>query len=293
MTVWITGARGMLGTEAMAAFRDAGADCEGTDAELDITDMAAMLAFAKGRRIERIVNCAAYTAVDGSERERDLAFRVNGSGASNAAAVANRIGAGFIHISTDYVFDGKSPRPYREDDPAGPISVYGQSKLEGERMALAAKSDSIIIRTSWLFGKDGQNFARTMLRLFRERDEVRVVDDQRGCPTYAKDLAAAIARISLRPGAGTREGIYHFCNSGETTWYSFAKAILEDARELGLVKKEVRIVPITTAEYPAKARRPMFSTLDCAKIARDFGIIQRPWREALRDCLARMKEAGI
>lgn len=269
----------MLGSEVAAECKRLGLDFFGSGSEVDISDAIALRNFVEGKDIGFIINCAAYTAVDRAEQETDLAFRINSTGAGNLARMAKKLGAGLIHVSTDYVFDGESERPYRTDDEPSPASAYGRSKLEGERAVLSAYPEAAIIRTEWLYGRGGHNFVATMLRLMGSRDEVRVVDDQRGSPTLADDLARAI--VGIVDSGRSAEGIYHFTNSGETTWYGFAAEIYRLASQHGLIRKEVKLIPITTAEYPTPAKRPAYSVLDCSRFAQDFGIVPRPWVEAL------------
>jgi dTDP-4-dehydrorhamnose reductase len=231
-----------------------------------------------------IVNAAAYTAVDKAEADRDAALAVNGFGAGAAARAAARLGAPIIQLSTDYVFDGAATRAYREDDPTAPINFYGRSKLAGEEAVSAATSNHVILRTSWIYASEGQNFLRTMLRLAGDRDEIRVVADQHGTPTSARDLAAAIEQIARNLVAGPNEaslrGLFHLTNSGVTTWAGFATEIFAMSAALG--GPHARVIPIATADYPTPARRPTRSQLDIAKIARNHGIRPREWRQALQ-----------
>jgi len=273
----------MLGSEVVAQCKRHELDFIASDSEVDISDAIALRDYAEGKDIDFIVNCAAYTAVDRAEQETDIAFRVNSTGAGNLARMAKRLGARLIHISTDYVFDGKSDRPYRTDDEPSPASAYGQSKLEGEKAVLSACPEAAIIRTEWLYGRGGNNFVTTMLRLMGGRDEIRVVDDQRGAPTLSDDLARAIVEIVRSHKKANN--IYHFTNSGETTWYGFALEICRLATQRGLVKREVKLVPIHTADYLRPAVRPVYSVLDCSRIADEFGIVTRPWNEALEGYL--------
>jgi dTDP-4-dehydrorhamnose reductase len=273
----------MLGHEVVAECKRLGMDLFDSDAEVDISDAIALRDFVEGKDVGFIINCAAYTAVDRAEQETDIAFRINSTGAGNLAKVAKRLDAGLIHVSTDYVFDGRSDRPYRVNDEPSPVSAYGQSKLEGERAVLSANPAAAIVRTEWLYGRGGSNFVATMLKLMGSRDEIRVVDDQRGSPTLADDLARAIVgMMSSQKGAS---GIYHFTNSGDTTWFGFASRIYEIASKRGLINREVRLVPIATADYPLPATRPAYSVLDCSRLAEEFGIVARPWDEALEDYL--------
>ncbi|MBX9682195.1 MAG: dTDP-4-dehydrorhamnose reductase [Hyphomicrobium sp.] len=236
---------------------------------------------------EIVVNAAAYTAVDKAEDEPDLARAVNADGAGAAAAAAAEIGAPIIHFSTDYVFDGSASRPYDENDPTGPLGVYGQSKLDGERMVSAANSRHVILRTAWVCSPDGTNFVKTMLRLAAERPRLRVVDDQRGSPTFADDLAAVVLQIIPRIGAQSATehafGIFHVASSGETTWCQFARAIMVGAQQRGA--PHVPIDGITTADYPTKARRPAYSVLSTEKLRRVHGVRLPHWEAALSGCL--------
>ena len=221
--IWLIGNKGMLGTELAGALAVSALEFAGSDREVDILDPAAIQAFAKGKKVEWIVNCAAYTAVEKAEDEVELCTRLNAHGPENIARAAGKLGAKLVHISTDYVFDGSGTRPYVEDDPVAPIGVYGRTKAEGEARLRAACTRHVIVRTAWLYGKHGPNFVHTMLRAMREKEKIGVVADQRGTPTYAADLAAAIVTIirAPRPVFGT----FHFTDLGETSWYEFAVAI--------------------------------------------------------------------
>ena len=223
-----------------------------------------------------VVNTAAYTAVDRAEEQRDLAFAVNAAGAGRLAEACAARGIPFVQISTDYVFDGSSPRPYREDDATGPINVYGASKLAGERAVVAA--GGVVMRTSWVFSSTGANFVKTILRLATERPELRIVADQRGCPTHA----AEVARMALAL-VGQPTGIYHACGDGPTTWHGFAEAIVLAARARRSLAC-ARVVPIATADYPTPARRPLMSILDTAKV-RALGIVPAPWTIGLQQAI--------
>jgi dTDP-4-dehydrorhamnose reductase len=233
-----------------------------------------------------IINAAAYTAVDKAETEPERCFFVNRDGAGRLAEAAWRRKVPFIHISTDYVFDGQKSSPYREDDGTAPLGVYGRSKLEGEQAVLAAHPEALILRTSWLYSPFGSNFVKTMLQLSESRPLLRVVDDQRGCPTSAHDLAAALLDIVpqlFEACAERRAGIYHLSGTGQTTWFGFATQILAN------IKKRGRRIPalkaITTADYPTLAQRPANSALDCAKVECAFGIKLPPWSASVADCI--------
>jgi dTDP-4-dehydrorhamnose reductase len=237
-----------------------------------------------------IVNAAAYTAVDPAEAEPGRAFRINCGGAALLADAAARHGIPFIHISTDYVFDGRKRLLYREDDVPAPLNVYGSSKLAGEATVLKTCPWTAVIRTSWVYSPYGQNFVRTMLRLSETQSVVRVVDDQRGTPTSAADLADAILVIAERlQSANGRDdaGIYHLAAEGETSWYGFAAAIFTSLARRG--RQIPKLQPITTAEYPTPARRPRNSCLDSSKAERTFGVRLPPWRSSLEACLDQLE----
>lgn len=272
MKVIVTGAGGQLGRELL---RRAPADWEVFGlgrAELEITDAEQARQVVREIHPDVIIHAAAYTAVDRAEEEPKQAFAVNAYGARNIAVEAEEIGARLCYISTDYVFDGEAERPYREYDPTGPNTVYGQSKLAGEQMVTALTRRHFIVRTSWLYGAHGQNFVKTMLRLAEEGRQPRVVNDQTGSPTYAADLADFLIRLV----ATNSYGIYHASNAGQCTWYEFARAIFEEALA------SVRALPCRTEEYPRPAPRPRYSVLDSlAMRCSGFGEL-RPWREALR-----------
>jgi len=240
------------------------------------------------------INCAAYTAVDRAESEKDQAFLVNGKAAGILAAICREHNCRFIHISTDYVFDGMASSPYREDAKTNPQSVYGASKLDGEKRVSEENPESIIIRTSWVYSQFGKNFVKTMLRLMSEKEEIRVVNDQLGSPTYAADLAEAILQIirtQSNPDSrlrtpdstpGSSSCIYHFSNSGITSWYDFAVEIKE------LTKSSCKINPIPTSQYPTPAKRPAYSVLDKTKIQQTFGVKLYDWKESLARCIGRI-----
>jgi dTDP-4-dehydrorhamnose reductase len=285
----VTGASGQLGRElcgcapaqgfAVAAF---------PRAELDIGDPDAVGRAVAGAAA--VVNAAAYTAVDLAEEERDLAFRVNADGPRHLARACAARGLPLIHVSTDYVFDGEKQGAYVEDDAVGPINVYGASKEAGERAVREELDRHVILRTSWVYGAHGRNFVRTMLRFAAERDEFDVVADQHGCPTAAGDLADAILAVarSLTAGEGT-PGTYHFAGAGATTWHGFAEGVIELCLPVG--QRRPRLVPIPASAFPRPARRPANSVLECRKIRQDFGIVPRPWREALAEVGRELRRA--
>jgi dTDP-4-dehydrorhamnose reductase len=257
--------------------------------ELDISDNKAVHSIVSAAAPKVLINAAAYTAVDKAESEKDRAFAVNRDGPGHLAAVCAARDIPLVHISTDYVFDGASGEPYVEEDFTSPLGVYGESKLAGEAAVRAFLDRHIIMRTAWVYGVHGNNFVKTMLRLGRERDLLRVVDDQRGSPSFAGDLADALLVLARRLRDETLPeeayGTFHYTGGGAVTWHGFAERIFDIAApQLG---RRPTVEPITTAEYPTPAKRPANSVLDCSKIARIHGIMQRPWQEALQEMLAK------
>lgn len=256
-----------------------------THGDVDISDAAAVRAIIDRLRPSVIVNAAAYTAVDKAESDVERVFAVNGQGAGNLALAAQLQGSTLIHISTDYVFDGRKREPYVEDDPVSPLNVYGRSKLAGEQRVIAGCERHIILRTAWVCGTHGSNFVRTMLRLAGERELVRVVADQRGTPTSAGDLAAAIFEIITSLSEGHEAfGKFHLTNSGATTWHGVAAHIFAWLTASG--RTTPRLDAITTAEYPTPAARPSCSILNCGRIFQAYGVALRPWERALDDILS-------
>ncbi len=278
--IWLIGNKGMLGSDVEEMLKEKKLQYAATDLEVDITDIASLRSFVRDKTFEWIINCSAFTAVDRAEDEPEKAFQVNAQGPLNIAEVAKQISAKLIHISTDYVFDGEKDGVYTEDDIPNPMCVYGKSKLEGEKNIQSGFDDYIIIRTAWLYGKNGKNFVNTMLKLFDEQDSVKVVSDQYGSPTYTKDLAVAILQIVQFPKS--EFGIYHFTNDGKTSWYDFAKSIYKYGNEYDLVKGQVNITPIKTEEYPKIAKRPQNSYLSKEKIKRVFNLDIRNWKDGLK-----------
>ena len=284
--ILVTGANGQLGKEFRAlAINETGFDFHFLSRdELPIHDFERVKSFFAEYRPAFCINCAAYTAVDKAESEQDLAYLVNAESVAVLAEVSKQYGTGFIHISTDYVFKGDSPEPYKEDSQTGPISVYGSSKLKGEIMTVANNPDSIIIRTAWVYSEFGHNFVKTMIRLMKERKELNVVNDQVGAPTYAADLAKAI--IAIIKSNKWQPGIYHFSNKGRISWYDFAVEIKE------LTGSECKLNPIPTSQYPTPAKRPAFSLLDTSKIQSVYGINIPDWKLSLKKCLDHLKQAS-
>ena len=289
MKLLVTGRNGQVATsllERAAVHPEIGVVALGRP-ELDLEQPASVEAAILKARPDAVVNAAAYTAVDKAESEPERAYAANRDGAGAAARAAAKLGVPFIHLSTDYVYPGGKPDPYVESDETGPTSIYGKSKLEGEQAVLAAHPEALIFRTAWVFSPFGANFVKTMLRIGKDRDVVRVVDDQHGNPTSAIDIADAILRIAPRLAAGREAGgIYHLCGSGSTTWCGFARAIFQESGKRG--GPAPRVEAITTAEYPTPARRPANSRLAMTAFTSRFGFELRPWPEATAETVARL-----
>ena len=286
MNVLVTGAGGQLGSE----LRDLVSAYPGFTfhffdrAALPLDDAALVEEAFDRVRPQVCINAAAYTAVDKAESEREQAYAANAVAVGQMAALCKRHGALLIHVSTDYVFDGQGTHPYRETDPVDPLGVYGASKLEGERLALAAHDRVVIVRTSWVYSYYGKNFIKTMLRLLREKESIGVVADQVGRPTYAADLAAALLDVAgaYEVGSDARfHGIYHYADKGAISWFDLASAVKE------IIGAPCVIRPLTTAEYPTPAKRPAYSVLDTHRIETTFGLAIPDWKDSLRRCLAR------
>jgi dTDP-4-dehydrorhamnose reductase len=243
--------------------------------DLDIRDASAVETAIGSAAPCVVINAAAYTTVDGCEERAQLAREVNARGAGNLAAACARHRCRLVHVSTDFVFDGAKREPYLPDDRVNPLSVYGRTKAEGEALVREALADHVIVRTSWLFAVHGTNFMRTILRLADERSALNVVDDQMGCPTYARDLARALLVV----GVSNCRGTYHFCNSGECSWHGFAEEILRQAGRATPVR------PLASAQLNRPAARPAYSVLDTRTLESDTGVRPRPWQEALAECL--------
>ncbi|WP_413741254.1 dTDP-4-dehydrorhamnose reductase [Sodalis sp. RH15] len=284
MKILLTGAKGQLGR----CFQDripADWQVKATDSDsLDITDISQVEKVITEFKPDLVVNAAAYTAVDKAENEPQLARLINAIGPENLAIVTKRVNAFFVHVSTDYVFDGSSSLPYNEAAATHPLSVYGLTKLEGERAVLGIYPQAIIIRTAWVFSEYGNNFVKTMLRLARERESLSIVNDQRGCPTYAGDIAQAIIQLYCQKTTG---GIYHFCGDREVSWKEFTEEIITIAETQKLIPRRPQIKGISTSEYPTAAHRPAYSTLDCNKIE-SYGIYPSDWATALITCISKL-----
>ncbi len=299
MKLLVLGASGQVGFELVRALAPLGEvvaatrTADGKRIEADLAQPASLASALDAVRADIVVNAAAYTAVDRAEDEPALADRVNHLAVGEIGRWARQSGARIVHYSTDYVFEGSATTPYREDDPTAPLGVYGRSKLAGEQALRASGAPHLLLRTAWVYGARGHNFLRTMLRLAAERDEIRVVADQIGAPTPARviaDTTAAMIRRWLAEGERL-DGTYHVVTRGQTSWFAFAEAILRGARERSLIPALPRIVPITTADYPTRARRPAYSVLDGARLERAFGLQLPEWASALAAVLDELAAA--
>ena len=251
--------------------------------ELDIGSQESVLKKVQEISPDYVINAAAYTAVDKAETEQENAFKVNTIGASYLANAAREISARLIHLSTDFVFDGTKSTPYKPDDPVAPLSVYGKTKAEGEKLVINQyAANSIILRTSWVYSVTGRNFVKTMLNLMKESNELRVVVDQVGSPTWSKGLALTIWAMVTN---NIHAGIYHWSDAGVTSWYDFAVAIYEEARAINLVERQISFIPIPTSKYPTPAKRPYYSVLDCSETNKIWSVQSEHWRTALRKML--------
>ena len=280
MRLFIAGADGQLGSDVVRLLSPTVEVTARVMDELDVTDRAALRREVEASHPDVVINCAAYTAVDRAETEQDAAYRVNVLGAHNVAQAARRVGARVVYFSTDYVFDGRATEPYDEEAPTGPLSVYGRTKLQGEQATREANPDHLILRLAWLYGSTGHNFVRTILRLAREKDQLRIVDDQVGSPTFTEDVVHQLW-TAIEEGCS---GTYHCVNAGQASWYAFADHIVH---RLGL---NVPVIAIHTEDYPTPARRPAWSVLADRKFALEQLNGMRPWEDALDDCLLRYRE---
>jgi len=294
--ILLTGATGQVGGELLRVLGPLGEVVAPARSTMDLADAASVRATIRAVRPRWIVNPGAYTAVDKAESEPELAYAVNAEAVRTMGEEARAIGAGVIHFSTDYVFDGSGSVPYMETDATGPVSVYGASKLAGEEALAASGAGHMIIRTSWVYGGRGKNFLLTILKLAREREQLRVVGDQHGAPTWSRDLAEMTAQVIGRceltaAGRDVAEvlaeasGVYHATSRGETTWHGFAAEAVRLRRQRELGVRFAEIESITTAEYPTPAKRPVNSRLNCDKLAQRFGWTMMDWRESLREVL--------
>ena len=282
--VLLIGAKGQVGQELQVTLPQLGEVISIGREELDLTNSEKISQLIREIHPDYLVNASAYTAVDKAETEPDLAYSINATAPKIMAEAAEKIQAKFLHISTDYVFDGRKNTPYLETDLTNPLGVYGQSKLRGEEEIKTVNSQAIILRTAWVYGSYGKsNFVKTMLRLGKEREELKVVVDQVGSPTWAKDIAAAITQLLINVDNPTV--IYNFTNSGIASWFDLTKAIFEEAKISGIPLKIQRVIPITTAEYPTPAVRPAYSVLSGQKISQQLGYIPPYWRDSLKAML--------
>jgi dTDP-4-dehydrorhamnose reductase len=284
----VTGANGQVGQElrVLAAAFPAFEFVFTTQENMPINDEAAVQKMFAAHAPAYCINCAAYTAVDKAESEQDLAFAVNAEGTRILAAACKNYKTRFIHISTDYVFNGQSPVPYKEEAATDPVNMYGASKLKGEQLCLQTNPDAVIIRTAWVYSSFGKNFVKTMMKLMQDRPAINVVNDQVGAPTYAADLAKGMLQIvanSQQAAANWHPGIYHYSNQGRISWFDFAVAIKE------LTGSACTVNPIPSEQFPTPAKRPSFSLLDTGKIQKTFQITIPEWKDSLRECIRLLK----
>ncbi|MBI3211365.1 MAG: dTDP-4-dehydrorhamnose reductase [Simkania negevensis] len=282
MRIWIVGKQGMLSQSFQRILSQKGIDFFATSrSEVDLTRPAAVQEHFERQPFTHIINCAAYTAVDLGEIEEEKAFLVNSRGVEILAALAKEKGKKILHFSTDYVFDGTKGSPYEEKDLCSPLSVYGKTKRLGEEKLLLIYPESCIIRTSWLFGKEGNHFVKTIIRLMREKETLNIVSDQRGRPTFSDDLVLASLELLLLD----RSGLFHFANQGETSWFEWAQEVYAKLQEKNISLRCTSLVPITTKEYGAKAPRPLYSVLSTKKIEPLLSSKMRHWKESLQECM--------
>lgn len=287
MKVLITGARGQVGHELMHSAPEWAIVSGFSSRELDITDKSSVMAVCYALQPNIIINAAAYTLVDKAESESDMAFAVNSEGVDNLGMIAAEFDIPILHISTDYVFDGVKKKPYSESDACYPQSIYGKSKLAGEQLLIARTHKNIIIRTSWVFGCQGNNFVKTMIKLGREREVLRIIHDQVGCPTSARSIAKTLWDMAEIYYNHRRLpwGIYHFCNREQCSWYEFACAIFDEAVKQGILAQAPIIEPILTKEYPLPAKRPKFAVMSSKKLVDNFQLPLFSWKAELRNML--------
>jgi dTDP-4-dehydrorhamnose reductase len=283
MKIWIIGANGMLGQDLVAELRNYDYEIFATDREIDITNKNALEEFALSKEFDIIVNCAAYTAVDKAEDDTENAMALNGTAVKNIAEIAAKLNAKLIHISTDYVFDGTKDIALTEDMPTNPIGEYGRTKLVGEEAVKESAKKYFIIRTAWLYGKNGKNFVDTMLKLMNEKSELGVVADQWGPPTRTTDLADVIGAIIQ--SNSKNYGIYHYSGEGKTNWFLFASKIYELGKKFGLISNDCKINALNSEQYPTRAKRPQFSLLSKEKIKTEFFLEIPKWEDTLREYL--------
>jgi dTDP-4-dehydrorhamnose reductase len=285
----VTGASGQVGGELIQTLAPLGTVIAPLREEMDLADSVSVRHFIRKTKPDWMVSAGAYTAVDKAESERDLAFAINSEALGVIGEEARALGASVLHYSTDYVFNGQGTRPYVESDPTGPLGVYGESKLAGEQALLASGANALVFRTSWVYGATGKNFLRTILRLARERSELRIVNDQHGAPTWSRDLARMAAHVIARCHSASQSssfrGVYHAAGAGETTWAGFAEEAIRQLRQREPLAKLATVTGIPTSEYPTTAARPANSRLNCGKLEAAFAWKMMDWRESLRNVL--------
>ncbi|HBD94260.1 MAG: dTDP-4-dehydrorhamnose reductase [Spirochaetes bacterium GWF1_31_7] len=278
--IWVIGCNGMLGKEITCLLNDQNIKYVSSDIEVDITNVSKLRDFTTNKNISWIINCSAYTAVDKAEDEVDLCYKINHIGVKNIAIISKEISAKLIHISTDYVFSGIEDKPLNENDITEPVSVYGKSKLAGENEIKSICTEYFIIRTAWLYGKYGKNFVYTMIKLFNERSQLKVVNDQYGSPTNAEGLAHLIFKICSENSQ--KYGIYHYTDEGRINWYEFSKKIYQFAKEYSIISNEVEIIEVGSSEYLTKAKRPFFSYMDKSKVKSIYSEAVLNWEVQLK-----------
>ncbi len=290
MKILLTGANGQLGSCLQDRAQAFGIEFIATDyLELDITSAEAVTAFVARTQPELIINAAAYTAVDKAESDRDVAFAVNAIGPKNLAKAAADAGIGMLHVSTDYVFDGSATEPYLPEHDASPLGIYGETKWAGEQAVRQVLDNHVIVRTAWVVSEYGHNFVKTMLRLGAERDELGIVADQYGCPTYAGDLAEALLIIANRIAEGKAAwGTYHYCGDLPTSWHGFTRAIMDEAIKQNKLSKPPKLNAIKTEDYPLPAPRPAYSVMDCSAIGERWAVPRSDWRKSLRHIISKL-----
>ncbi len=277
-TIWVTGVNGQLGNE-LRIIAPTYTDLKfifTTRSEIDIENIGDVESFLSTNSIDICINAAAYTAVDLAEKERDVAMRANGLAVGDLAAQCRLHHIKFLHVSTDYVFNGQAEIPYKEQDTTDPVNYYGETKLKGEELALENNEDCLIVRTSWVYSRFGKNFVKTMMRLMKEKESIGVVSDQFGSPTYAADLAKALVHLAINSSA---PGVYHYCNEGIISWFDFASAIGT------LTRSSCEVKPINTSQYPTPAKRPAYSALDTSKFKAETGLDIPDWQSSLEECI--------
>lgn len=283
MNIWVIGKNGMLAKDILKVFDKNNISYFSTGREIDITNIDDLNNYIKNKNIDIVINCAAYTKVDLAEDEPEICAKINGFGVKNISEICENKNLKLIHFSTDYVFDGTSNKPYKESDTTNPINVYGRSKLEGEKYALSLNK-SLIIRISWLYGINGNNFVYTMLNLMKNKDSIKVVNDQYGSPTNTLDIANLILHI-IKDIKDFNFGIYHYTNEGNISWFDFANSIYDLAKKNNILNKDCIVEPCNSKEYKTKAKRPKFSVLSKDKIKNDYKINLIDYKESLNSFL--------